>query len=203
MADTGLAGDPQEYFNPWHMGHAEGEFPKEFAYDDAYVLKLIEKHTTPNGVFGVKTHFTQVVNFVGLGRLESLFPTPLRYIFMQRRDEIRQAVSLARAIQTDQWGWEQPASRKPEYNFYHILDCLREINVQEKGWEMYFMERNITPFRVVYEELIADPESIVVNAMNYLGIAITDGFVLPSPRLRKQADSLSEEWVAKFQTGII
>jgi hypothetical protein len=35
-----------------------------------------------------------------------------------------------------------------------------------------------------------------------LDIAIPEGFQVPPPRLRKQADQLSEEWVTKFQAGI-
>jgi LPS sulfotransferase NodH len=201
LADTGLAGNPQEYFNPWHMGHAKG-FPKELVYDRAYVQELIKEHTTPNGVFGVKAHFTQIINFVGLGRLEDLFPTQLRYIYVQRRDDVRQAVSLARAVQTDQWGWEHPAAREPVYNFFQILCCLREVRIQEKGWKVYFLGKGIEPFQVVYEDFVAAPEPVVLEVLRFLDIVIPEDFQVPPPRLRKQADQLSEEWVTKFQAGI-
>jgi LPS sulfotransferase NodH len=198
LADTTLAGNPGEFFNPWHMGHAASEFPKRLIYERACVEELMAKHTTPNGVFGVKAHFTQVTNFVGLGRLESLFPTPLRYISLTRKDNVRQAISLARAVQTGQFSSDQPIAREPVYNNYQIQCCLREVLIQEKGWETYFAERGIEPFRVVYEELVEDRSGSVLNALKYLGVSVPDDFQVPGPRMQKQADHMTEEWVARF-----
>jgi LPS sulfotransferase NodH len=200
MTDTQLAGYPQEHFNPWHMGDAKDAFPDKLVYDQSYVQGLIGKYTTPNGVFGTKAQFDQIANFVGLSRLESLFPTELRYLFVQRLDKVRQAVSLARAEQTDQWVWDQPVKRAPEYNFYQIRCCLREIRLQEKGWEVYFVERGITPYRVIYEELVADPGRILLEALRFLNVDVPDGVQVPTPRSRKQADLHSEEWVARFKS---
>jgi LPS sulfotransferase NodH len=202
MADTQLAGYPQEHFNPWHMGHARDEFPERLVYDRSYVNELIEKYTTPNGVFGTKAQFTQITNFVGLGRLEGLFPAPLRYIYVQRLDDERQAVSLARATQTGQYVWDQPVGAKPKYNYHQISQCLREIKIQEKGWEVYFLERQITPFRVVYEQFVEDVDCITIEALRFLDVQVPAGFQVPPPRMRKQADYLSEEWVTKFQHSV-
>jgi LPS sulfotransferase NodH len=203
MADTQLAGYPQEHFNPWHMGHARDEFPEHLVYDRSYVNELIEKHTTPNGVFGTKAQFTQITNFVGLGRLEGLFPTPLRFFYVQRLDDERQAVSLARAAQTGQYVWDQPIEAKPKYNYHQISQCLREIKIQEKGWEVYFLERQITPFRVVYEEFVEDMDRVIIEALRFLDITAPAGFRGPAPRLRKQADHLSDEWVVRYRDGVI
>lgn len=198
MTDTQLAGFPQEHFNPWFMGDAINEFPDQLIYEKSHITNLIEKYTSPNGVFGTKAQFDQIVDFVGLGRLESFFPTSLKYIYIQRRDKIGQAVSLARAEQTDQWMSGQAIQREPQYNYFQIRSCLREIKLQEKGWETYFMERGIKPYRVNYEELAANPEPVILGALDYLGIKRPAGFQAPTPRIQKQGDSLSEEWIARF-----
>lgn len=198
MTDTQLAGFPQEHFNPWFMGDAVNEFPDQLIYEKNHVTNLIEKYTSPNGVFGTKAQFDQIVDFVGLARLESFFPTSLKYIFIQRGDKIRQAVSLARAEQTNQWMSGQAIQREPQYNYFQIQSCLREIKLQEKGWETYFMERGIKPYRVNYEELAANPEPVILGALDYLEIKRPAGFQVPAPRIQKQGDSLSEEWVARF-----
>jgi LPS sulfotransferase NodH len=198
MTDTQLAGFPQEHFNPWFMGDAINEFPDQLIYEKSHITNLIEKYTSPNGVFGTKAQFDQIVDFVGLGRLESFFPASLKYIFIQRGDKIGQAVSLARAEQTDQWMSGQAIQREPQYNYFQIRSCLREIKLQEKGWETYFMERGIKPYRVNYEELAANPEPAILGALDYLGINRPAGFQVPTPRIQKQGDSLSEEWIARF-----
>lgn len=198
MTDTQLAGFPQEHFNPWFMGDAINEFPDQLIYEKSHITNLIEKYTSPNGVFGTKAQFDQIADFVGLGRLESFFPTSLKYIFIQRGDKIGQAVSLARAEQTDQWMSGQAIQREPQYNYFQIRSCLREIKLQEKGWETYFMERGIKPYRVNYEKLAANPEPVILGALDYLEIKRPAGFQVPAPRIQKQGDSLSEEWIARF-----
>jgi len=201
LTDTRLAGTPQEYFNPWFMGDAKNEFPEKLFYDQGHVAGLIEKYTSPNGVFGMKAQFDQVADFVGLGRLDSLFPTRLEYLFIQRRDKLAQAVSLARAEQTNQWMGDQPAQREPQYNYFQIWSCLREINLQQKGWETYFMEKGLSPFRVVYEDLAADPEPVIRAALEFLQIDLPADFQMPRPRIPKQADALSADWAARFARG--
>ena len=133
LTSTGLAGFPTEHFNPWHMGDATNFFPDDLLYSPEHIQKLIEKHTTPNGVFGTKAHFLQVINFVGLDCLERLYPTPLKYISLRRCDFTRQGISLARAVQTNSYNSDMQSTRDPIYNFYQILQCIREVRVDAKG----------------------------------------------------------------------
>ncbi|NSW53366.1 MAG: hypothetical protein HPY85_12750 [Anaerolineae bacterium] len=200
MGATGLAGKPEEHFNPWHTGIAT-DFPMDLIFQPAWVADWIDRTTTPNGVFGTKAQFTQISNFVGLHRLESLFPTPLRYIYIQRRDDLRQAISLARASQTDRWMWDQAEQNTPLYHRESINQCLREIKIQEKGWVTYFYEMNIQPFRVIYEEFVQDTASVITAALAYLGIEITAGFQPPAPVIEKMADDLSEQWRQQYLDG--
>ena len=201
LTGTGLAGFPDEHFNPWHMGDAANFFPDDLLYGSEHIQRQIEKHPSPNSVFGTKTHFLQVTNFVGLDRLESLYPTPLKYISLTRRDIERQGVSLARAAQTDSYNSDMQPNKEPVYNFYQISQCTREVRVQTKGWETYFHNYRIDPFRVVYEELVADQEGVLRGVLEFLGVTIPADFQLPETNLKKQADSLSDLWVEKFKRG--
>ncbi len=197
MGTTGLAGKPEEHFNPWHMGLA-GEFPMDLIFQPEHVQRLIETTTTPNGVFGTKAQFTQVSNFVGMQRLESLFPTPLRYIYIQRQDDLRQAISLARAVQTNRYMWDQAEEKQPRFDRELIFQCMREIKIQEKGWEMHFYQNKIEPFRVIYEAFVQDTGAVIRTALAYLGIEIPPDFVVPEPPIRKLADEATEAWVADY-----
>jgi LPS sulfotransferase NodH len=201
MAATGLAGHPEEHFNPWHMGEATDFFPDQLIYGPDHVQRQIQKATTSNGVFGTKAQFTQITNFVGLDQLETLFPTPLKYILVERRDTIRQGVSLSRASQTNVFNSEFKEQNPPLYNYHHLWQCIREIRIQAKGWETFFHNQRIEPFRVVYEDLVRDRARFVYGALKFLGISIPPDFQIPETHLKKQADSLSDEWVEKFYRG--
>ena len=201
LISTGLAGFPTEHFNPWHMGDATDFFPDDLLYSREHMHKLIEKHTTPNGVFGTKAHFLQVVNFVGLDCLEDLYPTPLKYISLRRRDFTRQGISLARAVQTNSYNSDMQPVRDPLYNFHQILQCIREVRVDAKGWETYFHQRGIEPLRVIYEDFVVDQRGTLKRIFDFLEIAIPTDFQLPASRQKQQSDSLTELWVEKFNRG--
>ena len=123
LESTGIAGRPREYFDP--------VFQKKWceslaiASDAEYFEKALAAGTTPNGVFGAKVLWHQFEHLLvklrriqgnGLSDLELLdrtFPD-LRYIFLTRRDKIRQAISYDRAIRSGVWWsiadeWRGPA----------------------------------------------------------------------------------------------
>lgn len=201
LSSTKLAGFPDEHFNPWHMGDATTSFPDNLLYNSEHIQRLIEKHTTSNGVFGSKAHFLQVINFVGLDRLESLYPTPLKYISLHRQDFTRQGISLARAVQTNAYNSDMQPDKDPIYNFYQILQCIREVRVDAKGWETYFHQRGIEPFRIIYEDFVTDQMGTLRGVLDFLEIAIPVDFQFPAISLKKQTDSLSVKWLEKFNRG--
>ena len=201
LTSTGLAGFPMEYFNPWYMGDATNFFPDDLLYGPEHIQRLIEKYTTPNGVFGTKAHFLQVINFAGLDNLEHLYPAPLKYISLRRRDFTRQGISLARAVQTDSYNSTMQPARDPVYNYDQIFQCIREVRVDAKGWETYFQQRGIEPLRIVYEDFVVDPGDTLQRIFDFLEIAVPAGFQMPVSPLKRQADSLSDLWVEKFNHG--
>lgn len=150
LASTGVAGNPQEYFEaraetglPPHPGYFLAGLPRTGAgirddlrptdgpdYSDlrtvdgwaAHLERTFRLGTTGNGVFGAKLMWNQVPDievhaaalpeFVGLTGselLEALFGHP-SYVWMRRRDKVRQAISLWRALQTRTWRLEHPRS---------------------------------------------------------------------------------------------
>ena len=172
LAATGMAGNPEEHFNPWGAGRRHGIDIDTLVYDIDYLSEIISQNTTANGVFGTKAQFTAITSFVGLGRLESLFPTKLKYLYVDRRDELRQGISLAIARQTGQFFWNEPVLKEPVYNLEQLRCCLEEIMNQKKGWNTYFWERNIKPFHVMYEELITNKQEIIVQTLKFLGVEV-------------------------------
>ncbi len=213
LENTRLAGKPGEYF--WE----DERWAKEWGATDYtdFLNKVKEKSTTPNGVFGTKLmwgyfeKFTNKVfqtprfkdrNLSSHAVLTELFPN-LEYIWIMRRDKVRQAVSLWKGLQTLIW-WQRTGDptpkleKEPEYNFEAIDYFAQEIVFHEAAWQAYFTQHGLTPFTVIYEDFVPTYEETALRIMNWLKITYPENLVFGARRLQKQADSISEEWVEKY-----
>jgi LPS sulfotransferase NodH len=244
LTNTGLAGNPREYFEALrdsglprrpreyftgldNAGILDllGDYstldasPKRFAHGEEYARYLshvFKEGTTPNGVFGAKIMWGYLDDFVGNLReiaayrdlpvpelLATVFPD-LHYIYVTRRDKVRQAVSLWKAIQNSTWSQEEPftpqTTHKLVFHFEAIDHLLQRIVAHEEAWQRYFTENNIQPFHVIYEELVASYEQIRFDILHYLHIDIPDRIIFKERHMRRQADALSEEWVQRYHT---
>lgn len=131
--------------------------------------------------------------------LDGMFPN-VRYVWITRRDKVRQAVSLVKARQSRQWMVmsQQERFEAADYNFHLIEDALRQIVYEECAWEEYFTNAGITPLTVIYEDLVRNYDSTVRRLLDDLDIEFSREFVFPPPRLHRQADVVSEEWVQRY-----
>ncbi|MDF3037818.1 MAG: Stf0 sulfotransferase, partial [Thermomicrobiales bacterium] len=113
---TGLAGEPREFF-----GHKMAFWMERWRTPDlpGYAVRLIQTRATPNGVFGAKLLYRQLLHLEMLARqdpelaglplggiLAGLFPN-LHLIWNTREDKVRQAISWFKARQTGVWGQDQ------------------------------------------------------------------------------------------------
>jgi LPS sulfotransferase NodH len=236
--DAGVPRGPSEYLGevagtlPESVGPPAGDTlvdpmfdPRRFTHFAEYVSWVLGTATTSNGVFGAKIMAAYMGGLVGglrssLGEgvpeeghrlLASVFPR-LRYIRLIRRDKVRQAVSLWRAIQTWQWREDGPSGvPEPEgergadgaplrYSF-DALDQLREgLEAEERWWDGYFAAAGIEPLTIFYEDFADQHDRAVRGILRYLEIPFDDDRPLPSPSMRRQSDGRSHEWVERFRT---
>jgi len=132
----------------------------------------------------------------------------LRLIWLRRENMVARAISHFRAKLTGVWHQagsssnSAPAKRIPdsalEFDLHeiHRFYCLGAF--QEKSWQQFFKENNITPHCVVYEELETNYESTVRGVFEFLGIDSSKTPV-PKPSLLKQSDALSEDWEQRYR----
>lgn len=217
---TGLPRQPREYFEgtgigadvatrlaPTDPGRPErpGEFEGWFTY-------ALRRGTSPNGVFGAKMMWNYFDDFrdrvrelPGLGEstfneaLSVLFPR-LRIVFVRRRDKVAQAVSLWRAIQTQQWRNEAEPPEQgltAEYHYRAIKHLVKELHQWDAHWEDWFHATGRQPIRVIYEEFVQARAVTLGRVLDDLGV---------DPRqsgnkgpLVRQADDLSQDWVSRFR----
>jgi LPS sulfotransferase NodH len=225
LADTGVAGRPEEYFltgppeafPPDWTFWEEGLFARPHGpMDRESYLELVDRlGSTPNGVFGAKLMWNNVAwmldklrelpRFAKLDRattFHALFPN-LHVIRLTRRDRVRQAVSWARAAQDGVWvvsDAEAPApAGEPTYGFEFISGLERLVIEGDDGWPTFCDELGVTPLNLVYEDLVepATYENTIRSALEYLGVH-DEGLPIPAPRTRRQADATNDAWVDRY-----
>jgi LPS sulfotransferase NodH len=229
MRDTGIPPHPGDYLRglpPTRLGIRDDPRPPEApAYSSLAGLTDYREHlertfaqgTTPNGVFGAKLMFNQLdelqalagqlPEFSGLeigALLEQVFGGP-RYIWVSRRDVVRQAVSMWKAIQTRTWrdgdgegDRDGDESVTPQYRFEAIDHLVRRFEAAERGWESFFARGGAEVLRIAYEdELVADRDATVRRVLEWLGVSPPPGWHAAEP-IRRQADTDSDDWVAAY-----
>jgi len=132
--------------------------------------------------------------------LNRCFPN-LRYVWVTRRNKVRQAISWMKFLQGAAWYWEEEEPQKIK-NLEFKPDVIREFIVQtvshETAWQEYFRENEIRPYIVVYEDFVTGYEKTAMELLKYLGIYCHQEIVFGERHLKKQADTLTEEWVRKY-----
>jgi LPS sulfotransferase NodH len=132
---------------------------------------------------------------------EQMFPNP-RYIFLTRRDRLRHAVSSLISGQVkifrDISGAKRPApAGEPAYDYDAILNRIRYYAYCDSRWNEFFRFARIDPYRIAYEDLSDDYEGAVKNLLVAMGKYDADKEI-NSPRLKRQANRLSEEFALRF-----
>jgi LPS sulfotransferase NodH len=185
-----------------------GEFEGWFKY-------VLQRGTSRNGVFGAKMMWNYFDDFRDRVRelpgledlplteaLDAIFPS-LRIIFVRRRDKVAQAVSLWKAIQTEQWRAEArvdsgESERPAEYDYRALGHLVHELHRWDARWEDWFHATGREPIRVIYEEFIHTRAATVGRVLDALGVDPPQREGEKGP-MRRQADDLSRDWVARFR----
>ena len=173
----------------------------------------LHKGTTENGVLGTKIMWAYFRDFVRLARRTtapdvrpcevpaSVLPNLRRFVWMSRRDTTRQAVSLWKALQTKQWRRDSDEDVSGEglrFSFAAVDHLKLRIDEHNAAWQDFFEGCGVEPMEVVYEELVEDYRGTVLWLLDGIGIPVPENFAVAEPKMRRQADELSEEWVRLY-----
>ncbi len=196
--NTGVMGAPLEYLNLTKLPTLFGRFGVR--YLDEYVTELVQHRTSPNGVFGLKLGRDQLTFL-------QLFPFdhPLmsgKWIFIDRRDKHRQAISFYIANQTSAWSSLTEPHREPVYSFEGIARSLKTLLQKVHSWNEFFRAKRIGPLRIAYEDLAADPAAHVQQVQDRFGIPLQPGFSVTLPTLERQSVSRNDEWLERFRADL-
>jgi LPS sulfotransferase NodH len=181
---------------------------------EALLEDALREGTTENGVLGTKIMWAYFRDFVRLARrtrgLEDVRPCDVPgavlpnlrlFVWIRRRDTARQAVSLWKALQTQQWrrdSDEYLGEQGLRFSFAAVNHLKLRIDEHNAAWQGFCDGCREEPLKVVYEDLVEDYEGTVLRLLDGIGIPIPENFAVEEPRMKRQADELSEEWVRLY-----
>ncbi len=222
--DTGRPPTPFDY-----LGDAPGVDPAELEaaglpevpdYSDLrgiddyreHLRNVLARGTTANGVFGSKLMWMQVSELTALAQalpelrgaqprelFDALFGS-LTYVWVRREDSVRQAVSLWRALQSQNWrsGGDEPRPTPTlRYSFPALHHLRLRLERDDAAWGTFFDDEGIRPLELEYEAIAANPAGSVERVLEAIGVDSVGGRE-PRSTTTRQADELSDQWVERY-----
>lgn len=215
LRSTGIAGRPESYFrlpdeqnwaDRWQLARNPAGC---FDYRD-YVRAAVAEGSTENGVFGARVMWGTMDEIVV--RLRAACPDLVgsdldllagafglvRFVHLRRENTLAQAVSWARAEQTNYWhpGDAATPGHRPCFDYEQIRGLVETIDSQNAAWRDWFAAIDVRPHVVSYEALIADPAGVTHEILDFLGLELPDDHPIASGHQR-QADEINDDWMAR------
>lgn len=218
---AGGLGCPLEYF---HTGFRVG-LERRWRTTDfgSYRTNVHERRTDTTGVFSLKLFWRDVVALVRelapaefselhaastqipalshrriFAVISQTIPNPF-FVYLTRRDEVRQAVSHYIAGATQRWRrfstGDPREDARAEYSFAKILLGLGFVQNRNRQWFNFFHANDLQYYSMVYEDLAENYQATLHDFFHALDRP--DARIVP-PRLHKQADATSEEFLERF-----
>ncbi|WP_161633515.1 Stf0 family sulfotransferase [Mesorhizobium erdmanii] len=224
LASTGTSGDPHSFYRRQDLSEwaEEWQLPDrdtmgELEFDTAYLDAAITAGKGETGVFGLRLmrenldELSAILDriFPGLAsdaaRFASAFGRIL-YIHLSRENKLAQAVSLIKAQQTGLWHVapdgteiERVAPRQePQYDFERIKGELAELEAYDAAWNIWFEAQGLTPLRIGYERLSANPAAALLGICKALGVRSPNAEDI-RPGVAKLADETSLDWMRRYR----
>jgi LPS sulfotransferase NodH len=217
LASAGVAGRPESYFRwqdelqrakQWGVADPSGAFD----YAD-FIRHALAAGKTENGIFAARLMWGTLDELVD--KLRPLFcdSTDLellhrafgrtRFVYVRRDNELAQAVSWSRALQTGVWAEvtdspaQPPNAPPPKFDRAQIEELLAVVNEHNSAWREWFAESGVQPYEVRYEDLDRDPVATTRGVLAYLDVQLPQGRAIAA-RHRRQADEVNHQWIEQY-----
>lgn len=166
---------------------------------DEHAEIILTKSSTSNGVFAAKIFPNQLIytnKKFGYDFIRKMFEEREASVFvLLRRDQVGQAISAHRAMQSGSWTAEKAQRRELHYNFNSICRQYFRIVESEMFWRSYLSLTGIPHQLFVYEDLLPDPSPYLRAVAGQLSLDVP---VATESRITVQRDDLTEQWRTRF-----
>ena len=124
--------------------------------------------TTPNGVYGLKVFSNQ---FDLPAEPWALALPNLKFVHLERRDLLGQAISWARANLTGQFAAGDEPRGREAFDAALITSQMMAIARGHARWRLFFARNGIQPLHLTYEELATDPGPAVRLIADFMSVS--------------------------------
>ncbi len=224
LSATGVAGSPESYF---HASSVEGwlrdlDLTPAAGTSERERLKAVFQAAMRQGragssIFGLrlqrqscgllfeKLAFLYPEATTDAARIERAFGSTL-FIHLTRPDKLAQSVSYLKAEQSGLWHVAPDGSelerlsphREPVYDQMAIRSCVVMMEEHDRQWLAWFEEQAVSPLRISYDALSADPVGTVRRLL--LGLGLDDSAAdVVKPGVRKLADAVNRDWIERYK----
>jgi trehalose 2-sulfotransferase len=196
LHETGSFGFPLEYTNPANLI----EWKKRLGIEDfhAVLTEIQQRRTSPNGVFGIKIHYSHIKQFGGFNHLIEYLPKAY-YILLSRKNVLSQAVSLSIARQTGVWiSVQKPVKNNPKYNFKHIDKCLRQIILENSAWRYILAASGCNYIEMDFDYVRNNLAKSIERISSFINVKVDPRKVPKEQVTKKQGNYINEKWAIKF-----
>lgn len=147
--------------------------------------------------FGMKASYGQAMMLYRSGAIPN-YLQDVRWVLLQRRDVLAQAISFSIAAQTNQWNSDKSSSvQEAKYDFADIKVRVRSLSESYAAMNLFCTMFGIEPYRIFYEDFAADPQSGARQLAKYLGVEDVE-FEETKLKMRKQRTHRNEEFKERF-----
>jgi len=220
LEETGVCGKAGEFFAEESKSLLAQCDATNYSELRKYIWK---KGMSENGVLGVK-HSAYSHRFLSLSEelkhernmldaheldwdlWADIFPN-CTHIYLTRRNKIRQAVSWWKAIQDEQWHLEKGSISNIDTSFYQdkynidaLSHLLKECFLREAMTESFFEHNQLSPYVVVYEDLIRNYDGVLKGVYQKMDIEASNEN--RNKPFEKTANQINDEWVDRFRSDI-
>jgi LPS sulfotransferase NodH len=193
---TNKFGYPLEYANPANLT----EWKKRLTIDDFQetIVELQKRRTSPNGVFGIKLHYSHIKQFGGFERVLSYFPDAY-FILLSRKNVLQQAVSLSIANQTGVWiSGQKPINDDPQYDFNDIEQSLSSIILDNSSWRYSLAANGCNFIEMDFDKVRNNLADSIKHIADFVDCEIDESILSNEQVTIKQSSQRNVEWAIKF-----
>lgn len=187
------------------LGHSEewltrGNVKSILPFDASNLLtKTLERASTANGYFSVKifpTHVQYIDQRLNLDILKAFRGVAdVKFILLTREDRLGQAISYAKAMQTQEWTRNHAAKGEEAYDFDLISRCYFMIDQSYSFWRSYLSINSIPYEHLIYEDMCVSPLPYLKILSDHAGIEVDN---VPESEFTVQRNSSSNLWRERF-----
>jgi len=203
LSSTGRMGINAEFMNPGHPDESPVSMRKAVEGNgltslQSYIQHVIQRFSTPNGVFTMKGDLYQYLPLIRNRLIRSGLKN-VNFVYITRQDLVLQAISLYRATRSGQWSSMHAKQDEVVFDDAAIIEQLEYIVRMMGRWELMFAVLGISPWRVTYEEIVAQPADVVRKIASLTGV--DSDLTIKESHLRQLRDELSEEFAQSIRSS--